>query len=360
MLRLLHLFSMIALTAAGTAAEPIIAPGKKSLPLPGEALTLNGHDAFVIQPSGAKANIPWVWYAPTLRGLPAKSEGWMFEQFLAKGIAIAGIDVGESYGSPVGRKTHSAFYDHLVKTRKFREKPCLLARSRGGLMLYSWATKNPQSVGGVAGIYPVCNIASYPGVKRAASAYGMTAEALQAKLAAHNPIDRLASLAKAKVPILHIHGDKDGTVPLDANSAELAKRYAAFGGPVEIEVIAGQGHNMWSGWFHSQKLTDFAIARALGQPLAVPEPAIRVGSKVTLSGKLQGGLVAIGGESTGWQLGYSGSKGLARIEVEMKAIKEAATFEGAEVTISGTISSRKYLERGAVLILQAESVVRKR
>jgi hypothetical protein len=117
---------------------------------------------------------------------------------------------------------------------------------------------------------------------------------------------------------------------------------------------------MWSGWFHSQKLTDFAIARALGHPLAASEPTIRAGTKVTLSGKLQGGLVAIGGESTGWQLGYPTSKGLARIEVDMKAIKEAATFEGAEVTISGTISSRNYLERGAVLILMAESVVRTR
>jgi pimeloyl-ACP methyl ester carboxylesterase len=96
----------------------------------------------------------------------------------------------------------------------------------------------------------------------------MTADELKAKLAEHNPIDRLAPLAEAKVPIFHIHGDKDGTVPLESNSAELAKRYAAFGGPVQIEVIQGQGHNLWSGWFHSRTLTDFVIARALGKPLA--------------------------------------------------------------------------------------------
>ena len=137
-------------------------------------------------------------------------------------------------------------------------------------MLYNWAVEHPDSVGGIAGIYPVCNLTSYPGVERAAGAYGMTAEELNERLTEHNPIDRLSPLARAKVPIYHIHGDQDETVPLESNSAELARRYEALGGPVEVEVIAGQGHNMWSGWFESRNLTEFAIARALGQPFAGP------------------------------------------------------------------------------------------
>ena len=132
-------------TSVSMAADPVVTPGNKSLPLSGEAFKLNGHDAFVILPQGARADTPWVWYAPTLRGLPGKHERWMFKRFLAAGVAIAGIDVGESYGSPKGRETYSAFYDYLVKTREFRDKPCLLARSRGGLMLYSWAVENPES-----------------------------------------------------------------------------------------------------------------------------------------------------------------------------------------------------------------------
>ena len=109
--------------------------------------------------------------------------------------------------------------------------------SRGGLMLYNWAVEHPKSIGGIAGIYPVCNLVSYPGLKRAAGAYEMTTDELKAKLTRHNPIDRLAPLAKAKVPILHLHGDKDRTVPLEANSAELAKRYKAFGDPVEVVLM---------------------------------------------------------------------------------------------------------------------------
>jgi len=258
------LICVLLLTACElSAAPPEITQGEKVLPLPGESFKLDGHDAFVILPAKVRAKTPWVWYAPTLPGLPSKAEVWMFKQFLENGIAIAGIDAGESYGSPRGTALYNKFYGHLVSDRGFSSKPCLLARSRGGLMLYSWAIDNPQSVSGVAGIYPVCSVASYPGVPRAASAFDLTPVELEAQLSKFNPVDRLRPLAEAKVPVMHIHGDSDKVVPLEANSEMLATRYRGFGGPVNIEVIAGQGHNMWEGWFTSQSLTNFIISRAL-------------------------------------------------------------------------------------------------
>lgn len=239
---------------------PTITASQKTLPMRGETFKLDGSDAFVILPKGirnADGAIPWVWYAPTLKGLPAKEEQWMFERFLSAGIAIAGIDVGESYGSPKGTEKYSDFYQYLTTLRNFSKKPCLLARSRGGLMLYSWAARNPESVSGIAGIYPVCNLASYPGIPRAAGAYNLTADQLTAELPKHNPIARLAPLAKANVPIFHLHGDIDKVVPLEENSALLAKRYHELDGKMELEVVRGQGHNMWNGWFQSETLVKF-------------------------------------------------------------------------------------------------------
>ena len=90
----------------------------------------------------------------------------------------------------------------------------------------------------------------------------MTEQQLTAKLSEHNPIDRLAPLAKAKVPIFHIHGDRDDIVPLEKNSGEVEKRYAKLGGEMKLLVIDGQGHNMWPGWFRCQELVDFVIAYA--------------------------------------------------------------------------------------------------
>jgi alpha-beta hydrolase superfamily lysophospholipase len=236
----------------------------KKLPLPGEVFLVDGCPAFLIPPSQpvARKPTPWVWYAPTLPGLPADSEKWMFERFTAAGIAIAGIDVGESYGSPQGRAKYTALYQTLVDKRGLSPKPVLLGRSRGGLMLYAWACENPYKVGAIAGIYPVCDIASYPGIETAAKAYGLTAGELRSELQKHNPLDRLQPLAKAGVPLFAIHGDADRVVPLERNSGEMARRYAALGGKMDLVVPKGQGHNMWRGFFECQELVDFVIKHA--------------------------------------------------------------------------------------------------
>jgi hypothetical protein len=239
----------------------------KILPLPGETFQVQGHTAFLILPTQFSHPIPWVWYAPTLPGLPGEEEKWMLGQFTNAGIAIAGIDVGESYGSPKGRAVYTALYDELTLKRGFSKKPCLLARSRGGLMLYNWAVEHPKAVAAIAGIYPVCDLRSYPGLKTACAAYEMTEQQLSNQLTTNNPIDRLKPLAHARVPIFHIHGDNDKVVPLEKNSAALAQRYRKLGGEMNLVIIKGQGHNMWPGWFHCEELVNFVIAHAKEKPL---------------------------------------------------------------------------------------------
>lgn len=239
-------------------------PPQKNLPLPGEVFTVQGRTAFVILPEAKPPGkgIPWVWYAPTLTGLPGKEERWMFEHFLKAGIAIAGIDVGESYGSPDGRALFTALYDQLTGQRGFARKTILLARSRGGLMTLCWAAEHPDKIAAFAGIYPVCNLTSYPGLAKACGAYHFNEAELSARLADHNPIDRLAPLARAGVPLFAIHGDSDKIVPLEANSGEIQKRYEALGGRMQLIIPPGQGHNMWPGFFQSRELVDFVMAAA--------------------------------------------------------------------------------------------------
>jgi pimeloyl-ACP methyl ester carboxylesterase len=265
---------LLLVSVASRAADP----PAKALPLPGEVFAVEGRTAFVIPPAPGteRKPTPWVWYAPTLPNLPGGAERWMFERFTRAGIAIVGIDVGESYGSPEGRGLYTALYRELTEKRGFAPKAVMLGRSRGGLMTLAWAVENADKVAGFAGVYPVCNVASYPGVKRAAGAYGMTPEALEADLARHNPIDRLDALARVGVPLFAIHGDVDQVVPLELNSGEMKKRYQALGGPMELIIPAGQGHNMWEGFFQCQELVDFVIARATGtgeKPAAAIEAA---------------------------------------------------------------------------------------
>ncbi|MGA2033429.1 MAG: prolyl oligopeptidase family serine peptidase [Thermoguttaceae bacterium] len=233
----------------------------EQLPCTVDFFDIDGRHAFLIRPRGKvfTSPMPWVWYAPVI-GHPNTSHAWMLKQWLEKGIGMAGVDVGESCGSPQGRKVYTALWETLTTRYKMSDRPCLLPQSRGGLMLYNWAAENPTRVACIAGIYTVCDLRSYPGLQQASSVYGLSAAELEARLAEHNPIDRLSPLAKAGVPILHVHGDADKAVPLEKNSGELARRYRALGGQVQLIVIPGKGHQVCDEFFHCQELVDFVVA----------------------------------------------------------------------------------------------------
>lgn len=248
-------------------AKPKISRASPKLVLPDtENFTVEGRPAFVfLPPAVRRANPqPWILYAPTLPAYPDEAERWMHERFLAAGIAVAGVDAGEAYGSPKSHALLDALYRELTEQRSFAKKPCLFGRSRGGLWVSSWAIANPDRVAGIIGIYPVFDFRTYPGIQNAASAYGLTPAELEARTDEFNPAARLEVLAKARVPVALIHGDSDEVVPLRENSAELVRRYKEAGAEslVQLIVLAGQGHNFFEGYFHSQELVDFAIARA--------------------------------------------------------------------------------------------------
>ena len=235
---------------------------QKRLPVDGEIFAFEGCEAFVALPGHAvKGPIPWVFYAPTLPGLPDGCDALWMRPVLGRGIAVAGIDVGESCGNPEGRRLFSAFHGELV-ARGFLKKACLLARSRGGLMLYNWAAENPEAVACVAGIYPVCDLQSFPGLPAAAKAYGLSEEGMASLLTQHNPVDRLAPLAAAGVRIFHVHGDDDKVVPLDRNSQALVERYCQLGGQATLHIIKGGGHTYDPVFFQLPELIDFLVLHA--------------------------------------------------------------------------------------------------
>jgi acetyl esterase/lipase len=239
----------------------------KNLILPGESFLINVRPAFILWPEKAKRKSPqpWVMYGPTLPAYPDIHEKWMHQQFLDAGIAVAGIDVGEAYGNPASQEAFSELHSELTQKRGFAPKPCLLGRSRGGLWTSSWAIRNTDKVAGISGIYPVFDLRTYPGLQRAAPAYGLSPDELEQSLGTHNPIAQADKLASAKIPVYIIHGDVDHVVPLKENSATLAKVYheADAADVLELAVPHGQGHNHWPGFFHCQSLVDFTIQRAL-------------------------------------------------------------------------------------------------
>lgn len=240
---------------------------KRTQVLPnGETFLLQGRHAFIMHPSTKSEgdSKPWIFYGPTLKNTPDRAERWMHDQFVAAGIAVAGIDVGEAYGSPHAFPYFESLHSEMVE-RGYSEKPALLGRSRGGLWASSWAIEHPERVAGLGGIYPVYDFTTYPGLEKAAPMYDLSPAELGDQLDSYNPIRRADVLAKAGIPVHIIHGTDDQVVPLAENSAALEQIYEDNGAGDLITLVRaeGQKHSFWEGFFTHQPLVDFLIERAL-------------------------------------------------------------------------------------------------
>ena len=227
-----------------------------------ESFDVAGHKAYVEPAPSPAAGKPWIWYAPNVNAdFILLKHKFYIDPFLKAGISIASCDLGEVRGAPGSTAKFSQFYDEMVK-RGYSKKPILLGQSRGGIMTLAWAVRNPDKVTAWAGIYPVCNLASYPlrfSKEHTLADYGMTEEEIRAKLDELNPIENLEGLAKNKVPMFSVHGDKDATVPHDENTKLLKERYELAGGTCEVKVILGHGHDLSPGFFQCQELVDFIL-----------------------------------------------------------------------------------------------------
>ena len=220
------------------------------------------HGGFIMLPTDDQGldPHPWAWYAPSFIGtLPKPRHVWYITRLLAQGICVCGVDVGESWGSPAGREVYTAFHKVCVEEFGLAPRAMLWCQSRGGMMHYNWAAEHPESVKCIGGIYPLVNAVSPHLRDRILEAFGMDKETFTKELAQHNPLDRLKSLAEHGVPIFHVQGDVDEAVPLEHNSAELARRYKELGGDAAVLVMKGKKHEEVKEFFERQELVDFFV-----------------------------------------------------------------------------------------------------
>ena len=254
------LMKLIALLLSLAFAHQSIA--QDNLPKKAETFDVGGNKAVVYAAPKPAEGKPWVWYAPTLKeGVSLAGRPMYFEAFMKAGISIAGFDLGEVRGSPASTAKFTLFYDAMVK-RGFSARPILLGQSRGGMMTLAWAFRNPDKVKAWVGIYPVCNLASWPlnnSKPQTLADFAMTEPELVAKLSEFNPIDNLTGLAANKVPMFAVHGDNDVVVPYDLNTKLLKERYEASGGQISVKIIPGEGHKVGPSFFECQELIDFVL-----------------------------------------------------------------------------------------------------
>jgi hypothetical protein len=211
-------------------------------------LTIAGKPVTVVAPKTAAAGRPWVWHGEFFGHKPAPDIA-----LLGKGFHIVYMKINDMLGCPDAVKLWNQCHAELTSSYALSKKPALVGLSRGGLYCYNWATSNPDKVSCIYGDAPVCDFKSWPGGKGKGKGdprnWGFVlklwgfkdeAEALAYK---GNPVDSLAPLAKAGVPLLHVFGDADDVVPWDENTGLIESRYKALGGSITMIRKPGVGHH---------------------------------------------------------------------------------------------------------------------
>ena len=224
---------------------------------------VNGREAFVVAPHDAAPGRPWIWRTEFFGHQPQGDLALM-----NLGFHAAYINMQNMYGGPESMLHMDAFHLHLTYHHGLSKKAVLEGFSRGGLYAFNWAARKPDCVAAIYVDAPVCDFKSWPaglGKGQGSSGdwaqckavYGLTQE--QALGYRQNPIDVLAPIAAARIPILSICGDADTVVPFAENTAIVEQRYRALGGKITVINKPGVEHHPHS-LEDPQPIVDFVLA----------------------------------------------------------------------------------------------------
>ncbi len=209
---------------------------------------VGGKPVLVVAPKSDAPGRPWVWHGEFFGHKPAPDIA-----LLERGFHVVYMTVPDMLGSPTAVAHWNAFYRELTEKHAFAKKAALVGLSRGGLYCYNWAAANPDKVACLYGDAPVCDFRSWPGAfgkgKRSDRDWQLVLQQYgfknddEAKAYTKNPVDNLAPLAAAKVPLLHVYGDADEVVPWDENTGVIAERYKKLGGDITLIAKPGVKHH---------------------------------------------------------------------------------------------------------------------
>lgn len=165
----------------------------------------------VIVPKTAAQGKPWVFRAGYV-----DRDAVIDLALLTEGFHIVTAPVPYNADGPL-RPHWDAVYRHLT-SHGFSAKPVMEGAGGAAGEAYAWAIENPDKVSCVYAENPV----------------------LRAKMSRPPPLDNLAPLAKAGVPLLHVCGILDPWLEGQTRVAEA--RYQQLGGRITVIVKEGEGH----------------------------------------------------------------------------------------------------------------------
>ena len=225
-----------------------------------------GHNAKIVFPEKANEQKNWIWRARFWGHEPQTDLA-----LLEKGFHVVYVDVAGLFGNNEAVKLWNDYYDFLIGKYNFNKKVVLEGMSRGGLIIYNWASTNTDKVACIYADAPVCDIKSWPGGLyngkgsqeewvKCLKVYNLNKQSV---LDFKNiPINNAVKVAEAGIPVLHICGAADKVVPYNENTKLLADNFKNAGGEIEVILKKGVGHHPHS-LQNPKPIVDFILKNTL-------------------------------------------------------------------------------------------------
>jgi pimeloyl-ACP methyl ester carboxylesterase len=209
--------------------------------------SFEGKEYILVRPTQPAVGRPWIWRTEFFGHEPQADRS-----LLSNGWHVAYLRVSDQYGAPVAIRAMHAFHEHLMATEQLAKRAVLEGFSRGGLYAFNYAAEHPRFVRALYLDAPVLDIRSWPGGKGAGkgdpgcwrqclTAYGIEESGLDRFQS--SPLDRIAPVAAARIPIISICGAADTVVPFAENTRILEQRYQKLNAPILVIAKPGLDHH---------------------------------------------------------------------------------------------------------------------
>ncbi|TDW96925.1 DUF5703 domain-containing protein [Dinghuibacter silviterrae] len=233
--------------------------------------TLNGRSCKVVRPKRAAPGYPhavpghpWIWRARFWGHEPQTDIA-----LLERGYTLVYEDVAELFGNDEALARWADFYA-LLQRDGLSRKAVLEGMSRGGVYVFNWAARHPETVASVYVDNPVLDLRSWPGGLGRSKAAHAERTALLADYHLDSaglrdfhgsPIDKVPQIVRGRYPILILCADADSLVPPAENTLPFEKKVRALGGQITVLHKPGFGHHPHS-FPNPTRIVDFIQSAA--------------------------------------------------------------------------------------------------
>lgn len=204
-----------------------------------------GRQAILVFPDKPDEGGKWMYKTEYFGAFPE------FElQMLGRGWHLAYLANKSRWCLPEDISVKPEFCEFLAENFGLNKKCLPVGMSCGGMHAVYFGADYPEYVAGLYIDAPVMNLLSCPGgvggsdgsmLEEFSRHTGMTlSELINYR---NHPIDNVAKLIEARVPVFLVCGDSDTVVPFEENGKQLFEKYTAAGADITLVLKPGCDHH---------------------------------------------------------------------------------------------------------------------